>query len=169
MKPTPDDIGVRLESLLARHRAPSPDRMEAAIDRVGQEIGSAEIPVSAQAVKTSGSRSSRVAAVAAVAVAASLAIAMLWPQRDAPLYRVVEGVVGQGATIRSSDGAVLALSDDSRVEMRAPLRAFSERVGLGERERQQRDEGARAREPRRTRQRARRDDAHAGLERPEVA
>ena len=131
MKRTSDDIATKLDSLLARHRTPSQDRMEVAIDRVGREIGSAEIPVSAQAVNTAGSRSSWVAAMAAAAVAASVAIAMLWPQRDTPLYRVVEGVVDQGATIGSSDGAMLALSDDSRVEMRAQTELSFERASDG--------------------------------------
>ena len=133
MKHTSHDIGARLDQLLARHRTPSPDRMQTAIDRVGREIGSAEIPVSAQAVKTSGSRSSWVAAVAAVAVAASVAIAMLWPEHDTPVYRVLEGAVDQNDSIRSNSGAgaVLELADGSRVEMRSHSALSLERANDG--------------------------------------
>jgi uncharacterized protein (TIGR03435 family) len=133
MKHTSHDIGARLDQLLARHRTPSPDRMRTAIDRVGREIGSAEIPVSAPAVKTSGSRSSWVAAVAAVAVAASVAIAMLWPEPDTPVYRVLEGTVDQNDSIRSNSGAgaVLELADGSRVEMRSHSALSLERANDG--------------------------------------
>ncbi|MGH9240220.1 MAG: TIGR03435 family protein [Vicinamibacterales bacterium] len=60
-------------------------------------------------------------AAAAVIVIASVGAAIMWHPGENALYRVVEGKVSQGETIRANGeaGAVLALPDGSRIEMRA--------------------------------------------------
>jgi uncharacterized protein (TIGR03435 family) len=67
-------------------------------------------------------RRKEILAVAAVLIiATAVGTSMLWRQPEAPVYRVVEGDVLQGETIRSNGGggAVLALDDGSRIEMRS--------------------------------------------------
>jgi uncharacterized protein (TIGR03435 family) len=129
MKRTPHDIGARLDRLLARHRTPSPDRMQAAIDRVGRQIGSADIRVSPPAVKSQGSSRAWLAAAATVTLATSISIAMLWPERNAPLHRTLEGTVHEGGTLWTNGGnAQLALTDGSRVEMRSQSEIRLERA-----------------------------------------
>src|SRR5688572_24701879 len=63
-------------------------------------------------------RWAQLAAAAVLVMAAALGTAMVWRPADTALYRVVEGDVRQEGTIRSNGGggAVLALSDGSRVE-----------------------------------------------------
>jgi uncharacterized protein (TIGR03435 family) len=121
MKLTSDDIVAKLDSLLARHRTPSPDRMQAAIERVGRQIGSAANPPTVRAVNPASRSPAWRAAVATMALAGAVAIAMLWPERNTPLYQVVEGNVHDRGTVRSNSGAgaVLALADGSRIEMRS--------------------------------------------------
>ncbi|MGH9240347.1 MAG: TIGR03435 family protein [Vicinamibacterales bacterium] len=148
MKRTPHDIGARLDRLLARHRKPSPDRMQAAIDRVGRQVGSsAEIrTVSVASASRRKPRRWAYASVAAmVTLAAAIGTAMLWPQQETALYRVLDGKVHRGdppslmrrfggtGMIRSNGGggAVLALADGSRIEMRSHTELSLDRANDG--------------------------------------
>src|SRR5262245_42847159 len=73
-----------------------------------------------------------VQAFAASLVIAAVGTAIFWDPLDAALYRVVAGDVRQGETIRSSGGgAVLALADGSRVEMRSESELVFERAEDG--------------------------------------
>ena len=148
MKRTPHDLGAKLDRLLSRHRSPSPDRMQAAIDRVGRHVGSsAEIPTVsvASALRRKPRRWAYAAVAVTVTLAAAIGTAMLWPQQETALYRVVDGEVYRGdppsllrrfggtGTIRSNGGggAVLALADGSRVEMRSNSELAVERATDG--------------------------------------
>jgi ferric-dicitrate binding protein FerR (iron transport regulator) len=57
----------------------------------------------------------------------------IWRPAEAPLFRVVEGVVHQGETLRTNggSGAVLALTDGSRIEMRSKSELSLERADDG--------------------------------------
>jgi uncharacterized protein (TIGR03435 family) len=72
-------------------------------------------------------------AAAGVIVLAVIGTALVLRQGDAALYRVVEGDVDQGETIRAhrAGGAVLALSDGSRIEMRSRSELTLERADDG--------------------------------------
>jgi uncharacterized protein (TIGR03435 family) len=80
--------------------------MQAAIERVGRQVGSAEIPTPDAAVKATGWDSGWVAAAATLALAAAIGAAMVWPR--GPQRYATEGT-----------GTQFTLPDDSRVEMRA--------------------------------------------------
>jgi uncharacterized protein (TIGR03435 family) len=72
------------------------------------------------------------AAAAVVILAAAIGTAILWPRGDDALYRVVDGVVQAGGTIRTNGGgAQLALVDGSRVEMRSQSELSLERADDG--------------------------------------
>ena len=146
MTRTPFDVGAKLDQLLARHRAPSPDRLRAAIDRVGRQVGAAEIRVAPPAIRTNdGSHRGWLTAAAVLLLAAVVGAAILWRPAAEPIFRVVEGDVYQGdppSLLRSSGGtgmmrsnggggAVLALSDASRVEMRSNSELAVERATDG--------------------------------------
>jgi uncharacterized protein (TIGR03435 family) len=75
----------------------------------------------------------QLAAAAVLVVAAALGTAIVWRSADTALFRVVEGEARQGETIRSNggSGAVLALSDGSRVEMRSNSELAVERATDG--------------------------------------
>jgi uncharacterized protein (TIGR03435 family) len=121
MTRTPHDIGARLDRLLSRYRTPSPDRMQTSIDRVGRQLGSAQIAAPGPLVNAPALRRAWLAVAAVLVLAASIGAAVVWRQAGDPLYRVLEGEVHRGQTIRSNGGggAVLALADDSRIEMRS--------------------------------------------------
>jgi uncharacterized protein (TIGR03435 family) len=72
-------------------------------------------------------------AVAAAMVIAAVGTAIVLRTADTPLFRVVEGDVYQGDTIRSNGGggAVLTLADSSRIEMRSPSELSLERAADG--------------------------------------
>ena len=76
----------------------------------------------------------RPAVVAAAAVVVAVGVAMMWRPVDNSLFRVADGKVHrQGSTVRSNGGggAVLALTDGSRVEMRTESELALERAGDG--------------------------------------
>jgi uncharacterized protein (TIGR03435 family) len=90
-------------------------------------------------------RKETLAAAAVLVIAAAIGSAIVWRTADTALYRVVEGDVHQGAppsllrsfdgrgTIRSNGGggAVLVLTDGSRIEMRSHTELALERAGDG--------------------------------------
>jgi uncharacterized protein (TIGR03435 family) len=146
----------RLRAVMHRGFAPyrrlPPGQVELSGMRVLQQLRKdpmwdAEAPQMASA--TSDSRSwSRIAVPLAAAAVLVLAVgvAVMWPRSDAPLYRVVEGDVrvgdppsrlrsfGETGTIRSNGsnaGAVLALTDGSRIEMRSHSELSLERADDG--------------------------------------
>jgi uncharacterized protein (TIGR03435 family) len=73
------------------------------------------------------------AAVAAgLVIACAIGTAVVWRPSEAALYRVVEGDVYQGETIRSNGGgAVLALADGSRIELRSNTELAVDRADDG--------------------------------------
>src|SRR5262245_2500166 len=132
MKRTQNGIGTKLDQLLARHRNPASERMQAAIDRVGRQIGSAEIPGPVPSALRRKPQIRGVLLTAASMLVAVVGIAMFWPERTNPLYRVVEGAVVEGNVIQSNAaGAVLALADESRIEMRSNSALSLERADDG--------------------------------------
>jgi uncharacterized protein (TIGR03435 family) len=130
----PDERSV--EEVL-HHALPSAPRaqMEAALDRVFMRLRmDDQIAVDEpEAEKSPGLPDSGWwrPAFAAMAVTAAVAIAV-WPGADIALYRVVDGTVQSGDTIRTSGaGAMLALPDGSRVEMRSRSELALERADDG--------------------------------------
>ena len=72
-------------------------------------------------------------AAAVLVIATAVGTAILWRPADDALFRVVEGDVRQGETIRSNGGggAVLELADTSRIEMRSHSELSLERADDG--------------------------------------
>jgi uncharacterized protein (TIGR03435 family) len=105
--------------------------------RVWHRLQSASAPEArldkAQPPATPSWRGLQLAAAAVLVMAAALGTAFVWRPADTALYRVVEGAVREGETIRSNGGggAVLALSDGSRVEMRSNSELAVERASDG--------------------------------------
>ena len=75
----------------------------------------------------------QLAAAAVLVLAATVGTAIVWRAADDPLFRVVEGNVYQGETVRSNGGggAVLALVDGSRIEMRSHTELSLDRADDG--------------------------------------
>ena len=71
--------------------------------------------------------------VGTLLVVLAIGAAVMWRPADTALYRVVEGAVRQGETIQSAGdrGAVLALVDGSRIEMRSHTDLSLDRAGDG--------------------------------------
>ena len=79
-------------------------------------------------------RPSVVMAAAAATVIVAVGVAMMWRPVDNSLFRVADGKVHRkGGTVRSNGdgGAVLALTDGSRVEMRSESELSLERANDG--------------------------------------
>jgi uncharacterized protein (TIGR03435 family) len=123
-----------------RQRIPSSEEEQAALGRVWSSVERTggripdevlrDVERSAPALR-GGSRVLLMGA-AAVTLAVAVGGAIVWPRGDAALYRVVEGVVDGGAAIRTNGGgAVLALGDGSRVEMRSQSELSFERADDG--------------------------------------
>jgi uncharacterized protein (TIGR03435 family) len=71
-------------------------------------------------------------AAVAVTVAFAVGATIVWRTADAALFHIVEGASRDGDTVRSHDtGAVIALSDGSRVEMRSSSELAVERAPDG--------------------------------------
>jgi uncharacterized protein (TIGR03435 family) len=132
-------IPTLLRRYLRRYGEPPREHMADAVDRVWQTLepqaaytttstgtsaSRRKSPLADVTVTSSLRRKPRVAfAAAAVVVIAALATAILWRPADSRLFRVAEGNVrDEGGTVRSNGdgkGAVLVLTDGSRVEMRS--------------------------------------------------
>jgi uncharacterized protein (TIGR03435 family) len=125
------NANLKIRTLLRRHLRwygePSHQRATAALDRVWARLE--PHAQTARRVRVDSLESdSRIPAapwrfrmaVAAVLVAAGVAAAIVWRPADETLFRVVDGAVAAGNTVRSNGaGAVLSLADGSRVEMRS--------------------------------------------------
>lgn len=134
-----DSAEKALRELIDRH-LPSPSHMEAVashgrvLDRLRSEPAHLQKPRIADVEPSVSRWSPAISAAAAAAVlAVAVGMAMFWPGGDAALYRVVDGIVQSGDTIRTNGGAgaMLALADDSRVEMRAQSELLLERAEDG--------------------------------------
>ena len=152
-----DDV---LDRGFTQHGEPSHEQMAADLARIRERIDPAvtrrPVGLSTEGRQTRSGRVRLLALAAAVAVmAAAIGTAILW-RPDAALYRIVEGDVRVGdppsllppsryalrrtsrsfggtGTIRSNGGggAVLALADGSRVEMRTHTELSLDRAGDG--------------------------------------
>ena len=143
MKPDFTDI----KQMLDRHLpVASPDEAKAAGARVWQRLRTAgertsEIEARLDQARPAVSASKRtrwvqLAAAAVLVLSATVGTALLWrpvESPESPLFRVVEGNVRQGGTIRSNGGggAVLVLLDGSRIEMRSQSELSLERADDG--------------------------------------
>ena len=110
-----------VEAHLGLFRSPPEEQMSQAEDRALHRLRSESRQTTAPARPSRGLHLSwRFAFVGAVAALLFVAITMWQPAQD-PLFRVVEGDVHVGDTLRSNGGVggVLALADGSRIEMRA--------------------------------------------------
>ena len=126
-----------------RHRLQTPgDRMhnlETRLDDAQPAETSAsrrkpQVPVFvAYAFRRKGTRWGAIAAAAVLVMAAAVGSKMVWRPADDALYRVVEGDVRVGDTIRSNGGggAVLELADASRIEMRSHTELSLDRADDG--------------------------------------
>jgi uncharacterized protein (TIGR03435 family) len=151
-----DDV---LDRGFTRHGEPSREQVASDLARIRERLGSemANFRLQAEATtsgKSVGSRASvasafpglsqvegrrketawvRLAAAAVLVLAAAIGTAIMWRPSDTAMYRVVEGDVYQGRTIRSNGGggAVLALPDGSRIEMRSQTELALDRVDDG--------------------------------------
>jgi len=139
MKPTMRDI----ESVLKRDR----DRLSRqdvtdAASRVWPRLGAAaqrlsELPPDQAASAATRRWPARLAAAAVLVIAVVIGVVVVWAPRTSPAtvdttFRVVEGDVRAGETLRSSAaGAVIALADGSRVEMRSLSELALERANDG--------------------------------------
>ena len=129
---SPDEAtaaGVRVRHRL-QTRGDRARELEARLDYAQPAETSAAFVASA--FRRTGSRWMQVAA-AAVLVIAAVGTASLWRPADVALYRIVEGDVRVGETIRSNDGggAVLELADTSRIEMRSNTELSLDRADDG--------------------------------------
>ncbi|MGH9240224.1 MAG: TIGR03435 family protein [Vicinamibacterales bacterium] len=147
-------IQILLRRYMRRYGEPPREHVAATVERVWRtlEPQAAVLPPpalaqSATTVARADGRSLdvRYAAAAVLIVAAAVGSAMLWRPADDAVYRIVEGNVYQGGppsllrsvgrtgTIRSNGGggAVLALLDGSRIEMRSQTELALERAGDG--------------------------------------
>jgi uncharacterized protein (TIGR03435 family) len=131
--------GVRVRQRLetSDHRA---GEFEARLDSVELADTSAlrrkpqiSIPVASAFRRKVRTRRVQFAAAAVFVLAAVLGTAILRRPADTELYRIVEGYVRQGDTIRSNGGggAVLELADTSRIEMRSNSELSLERASDG--------------------------------------
>jgi uncharacterized protein (TIGR03435 family) len=141
------DLGIddALERGFTQHGEPSHEQMAADLARIRERldpaVARATVPSAlrrkshALSLVSSAFRRKPVqfAAAAVLVVAAAIATAILWRPADTALYRIVEGDVRVNGTIRSNGGggAVLALSDGSRVEMRSHTELSFERADDG--------------------------------------
>ena len=131
---------LRIDEMLDRgftqHSEPSHEQMAADLARIRERLDPAvaRLGLSTGLVQTRSGRGRVLALAAAVlVVAAAVGTAILWRPVDSALYRIVEGDVGVGDTIRSDSGggAVLELADSSRIEMRSHSELSLERANDG--------------------------------------
>jgi uncharacterized protein (TIGR03435 family) len=128
-RPEPDvieSVGDRL-----RQRAPSAAEERVVLDRVWNDmrkqpdhvrvLGELRAAAANDGVPTARWRLVQMAAAAVLVVGVAVGTAIVWRPADTASFRVVEGEVHTGDTIKSNGGggAVLALPDGSRIEMRS--------------------------------------------------
>ncbi|MGH9240222.1 MAG: TIGR03435 family protein [Vicinamibacterales bacterium] len=124
-------------------RVPSAAEERVVLDRVWSDVrkqpdhervlGELRAAAADDVVPTARWRFVQMAAAAVLVVAAAVGTAIVWPPADTALFRVVEGEVHTGDTITSNGGggAVLALPDGSRIEMRSQTDLSVERADDG--------------------------------------
>jgi uncharacterized protein (TIGR03435 family) len=125
--------------LLVRYLKPHGDAPQedvaGAADRLRHRMQGRSLPLAPRKqFESTGSATVRwVPRVAAAAfLVAAIGTAILWRPADAALYRIVEGDVHEGGTIRSNgSGAVLSLIDGSRIEMKSKSELSLERADDG--------------------------------------
>jgi uncharacterized protein (TIGR03435 family) len=120
---------------LTRHGEPSSEQVASDLARIRERLEVRGVRLQADTTRTAEPRSRWIpaAAAAALVLAGAIGAAIVLRPAEAALYRVVEGDVYQGETIRSNGGggAVLALADGSRVEMRSRTELSLDRADDG--------------------------------------
>ena len=134
-------IQALLRRYMRRYGEPPREHVAGTVERVWETLephAASAAPITVAPPIASASRRKPLNALAAAAagliVAAAVGTVMLWRPADNTLYRVAEGDAhATGDTIRSNGGggAVLALADGSRVEMRSPTELALERASDG--------------------------------------
>jgi uncharacterized protein (TIGR03435 family) len=126
-----------------RRRIPSAAEEQVVLDRVwtevrqqpehGGRLHGLRRAAADTVVPTGRWRAMQMAAAAVFVVAAAIGTAIVWQPADDALFRVVDGDVRVGETIRAGGGAgaVLALLDGSRIEMRSHTELSFERTSDG--------------------------------------
>ena len=133
---TEDDVVASVGDQL-RQRVPSAAEERMVLDRVWSEVREQPSAFLGRRSSQSGggrrkSRWVQLATAAVLIMAAAVGSKMVWRSVDSALYRVVEGGVRQGSTIQSSgNGAVLALTDGTRIEIRSHSELSLERATDG--------------------------------------
>ena len=139
---------LRIDDVLDRgftqHGEPSHEQMAADLARVRERLDPtvARVPVPSalrrkphtpRLVASAFRRKAVQLATAVLVMAAAVGTAILWRADDTALYRIVEGDVRVGQTIRSNGGggAVLELADTSRIEMRSHTELSLDRADDG--------------------------------------
>ncbi|MGH9241538.1 MAG: TIGR03435 family protein [Vicinamibacterales bacterium] len=133
------ELEEALDRGFTRHGEPSPEQVASDLARIRERLEVRAFPVaSALRVASAFRRKAatrwlQLAAAAVLVLAATVGTAIVWRAADDPLFRVVEGNVYQGETIRSNGGggAVLALADGSRIEMRSHTELSLDRADDG--------------------------------------
>ena len=123
-----------IEDFLQRSLSSPPPRMEAGLNRILAHLRSdpGDVVAPPAEFEDAGPRRRWLQVAAAILVAAAIGSAIVWQSTDTALYRVVEGIVHEGDTVRSNGGgAVLALSDGSRVELRSQSELLLRRADDG--------------------------------------
>jgi uncharacterized protein (TIGR03435 family) len=126
-----------VDDYLERELSSVPSQMEAGLNRILVRLRSdpddaVAPPITFEA--GAGVRWRWLSMAAAILLVAAIGTAVVWRPPDDALFRVVEGDVYQGETIRSNGGvvgSVLALVDGSRVEMRSQSELSLERATDG--------------------------------------
>ena len=137
-----DDVVASVGDQL-RQRVPSAAEEQVVLDRMWREVreqpeqvrtlGELNRAAAVTATSAGGWRAIQMAAAAVLVVASAIGTAIVWQPAGARLFSVVEGDPHVGETIRSNGGggAVLALLDGSRIEMRSHTELSFERASDG--------------------------------------
>jgi uncharacterized protein (TIGR03435 family) len=125
-----------VDDYLRRELSSTPSQMDAGLSRILAHLRSEPDAVVAPPIELdagTGVRTRWLSMAAALLVMVAVGTTIVWRSADDALFRVVEGEVYQGRTIRSNGGAgsVLALTDGSRVEMRSQSELTFERADDG--------------------------------------
>jgi uncharacterized protein (TIGR03435 family) len=140
-----DDV---LDRGFTRHGEPSHEQVTSDLARIRERLEIRGVHLKAEATTSGNSAASGesvasftrkdtgwlpIAAAAVLVLGAAIGTAIVWLPSDTAMHRVVEGDVYQGETIRSNGGggAVLALADGSRIEMRSNTELALDRADDG--------------------------------------
>ena len=132
-----DDVVASVGEQL-RQRVPSAGDERVALERIFRSVSfrlkaEGASPGSLPVASAFRRKAPWIQLAAAAVVVAAVGLGMMWRSIDAPLYRVVEGTVVEGGVIHANGGAgaVLAMADHSRIEMRSNSALSLERADDG--------------------------------------